>query len=146
MMKNALSCTGFVPDFSPSFVQTSVITYKKNKTWLSCTDHQSFFTRLAESHLSISKSLSFFDFSELFFQFRILRLSANTHVERRFECFGFVPEKFQTLVNKQNSFNTYQHVNRGDLWHASLSLAQMETRLLGCAIVSICKSKRQRIT
>lgn len=113
MMQNTLSRTGFVPDFSPSFTQTSVITYKKNKTWLSCTDHQFFFTRLAAAHLSISKSLRFFDFFRVIFQFRILRLSANTHVERRFECFGFVPEKIQNQVNKQNSLNTHQHVNRG---------------------------------
>lgn len=146
MMRKVLSCTGFVPDLLTSFSQASVIICKKNKSGPSCTDHQLFFSSLLIACLTVLKSLGFFRFSELIFQFRFSRLNANTRVERRFECFGFVPEKIRTSLSKQILIKTLIARQSGDLWHANQPLAQMEAHLLGYATNLISKLKKQRIT
>lgn len=80
-----------------------------------CTDHQLFFSSLLIACLTVLKSLGFFRFSELIFQFRFSRLNANTRVERRFECFGFVPEKIRTSLSKQILIKTSIARQSGDL-------------------------------
>lgn len=146
MMHKCQSCFGFVPDFSIGFIQTSAITRFNLNSCPSCTDHQLFFSSLLIACLTVLKSLGFFRFSELIFQFRFSRLNANTRVERRFECFGFVPEKIRTSLSKQILIKTLIARQSGDLWHANQPLAQMEAHLLGYATNLISKLKKQRIT
>jgi hypothetical protein len=141
-MRNALSCFGFVSDFSFIFTQDAVITRKKQKHSSSCTDHQLFFTSLAEAYLTVLNSLGFFHFSEPKIKNTYSRLNANTHVERRFECFGNVSGEFRLLAIKQKSiqsFLTNKIQVRGALWDLL-----MQDRAIFCPFITNFKIKSKR--
>lgn len=110
-MNNALSRFGFVSDLIVNLCQISRINQQIENTFWSCTDHHLNLSTYQNQHLSILKSLSFFDFVLKFKQNTLMRLNASTSIYVCLGCFGLFRIQFykNSVLVPRDFFNTFKN-------------------------------------